>query len=104
MKDPLDNKTQDWCEDRINTSDVILLNQEIAVGRTLNLLHYAVKQTIPFQVRDVAENVTEIYGSMATRYLNTLVRLGLLEKVTPYKYQPTALAKRMMNVKGEIKS
>ena len=79
MKDPLDNQAVDWCEDRINTSDVILLNQEIAVGRTLNLLHYAVKQTIPFQVRDVVANVTDVYGSMATRYLNTLVRLGLLE-------------------------
>ena len=103
MKDPLDNQTVDWCADQINTSDAILLNQEIAVGRTLNLLHYAVKQTIPFQVRDVAANVTEVYGSMATRYLNTLVRLGLLEKVTPYKYQPTALAKRMMNVEGGVK-
>lgn len=103
MKHPEDQQTVDWCEDRINTSDVILLNQEIAVGRTLNLLHYAVKQTIPFQVRDVAANVTDVYGSMATRYLNTLVRLGLLEKVTPYKYQPTALAKRIMNVEGESK-
>ena len=103
MKDPNNNKTQDWCEDRINTSDAILLNKEIAVGRTLNLLHYAVKQTIPFQVRDVTANITEIYGSMATRYLNTLVCLGLLEKVTPYKYQPTALAKRMMNVEGGAK-
>ena len=103
MKHPEDQQTVDWCEDRINTSDVILLNQEIAVGRTLNILHYAAKQTIPFQVRDVAANITEIYGSMATRYLNTLVRLGLLEKVTPYKYQPTALAKRMMNVEGESK-
>lgn len=70
MKHPLDNQTVDWCADQINTSDVILLNQEIAVGRTLNLLHYAAKQTIPFQVRDVAANITEIYGSMATRYLN----------------------------------
>jgi len=98
VKDQNDNKTQDWCADQINTSDAILLNQEIAVGRTLNILHYAAKQTIPFQVRDVAANVTGVYGSMATRYLNTLVLLGLLEKVTPYKYQPTALAKRMMNV------
>jgi predicted transcriptional regulator of viral defense system len=103
VKDQNDNKTQDWCADQINTSDAILLNQEIAVGRTLNILHYAAKQTIPFQVRDVAANVTGVYGSMATRYLNTLVLLGLLEKVTPYKYQPTALAKRMMNVEGEIK-
>jgi len=98
VKDQNDNKTQDWCADQINTSDAILLNQEIAVGRTLNILHYAAKQTIPFQVRDVAANVTGVYGSMATRYLNTLVLLGLLEKVTPYKYQPTALAKRMMNI------
>ncbi|WP_151869765.1 hypothetical protein [Acinetobacter sp. TUM15509] len=98
MKDPLDNQTVDWCADQINTGGLIALNQEIAVGRTINLLHYAVRQTIPFQVRDVAANVAEVYGSMATRYLNTLVRLGLLEKVTPHKYQPTALAKRMMNV------
>lgn len=98
MKHPLDNQTVDWCADQINTSDLILFNQEIAVGRTLNLLHFAVRQTIPFQSRDVAANVTEVYGAMATRYLNTLVSLGLLEKVTPYKYQPTALAKRMMNV------
>ena len=46
MKDQNDNKTQDWCADQINTSDAILLNQEIAVGRTLNILHYAAKQTI----------------------------------------------------------
>lgn len=98
MKHPLDNQTVDWCADQINTGALIAFNQEIAVGRTLNLLHYAVRQTIPFQVRDVAANVNEVYGSMATRYLNTLVRLGLLEKVTPHKYQPTALAKRMMNV------
>lgn len=98
MKHPLDNQTVDWCADQINTGALIALNQEIAVGRTINLLHYAVRQTIPFQVRDVAANVTEVYGSMATRYLNTLVRLGLLEKVTPHKYQPTDLAKRMMNI------
>ncbi len=98
MKHPLDNQTVDWCADQINTGALIALNQEIAVGKTINLLHYAVRQTIPFQVRDVAANVTEVYGSMATRYLNTLVRLGLLEKVTPHKYQPTDLAKRMMNI------
>jgi hypothetical protein len=98
VKHPLDNQTVDWCADQINTGALIALNQEIAVGKTINLLHYAVRQTIPFQVRDVAANVTEVYGSMATRYLNTLVRLGLLEKVTPHKYQPTDLAKRMMNI------
>lgn len=103
MKHPLDNQTQDWCADRINTKDAILLNQEVAVGRALNLLHYAVKQTIPFQARDVSNLVDEVSCSTITRYLNTLVRLEMLEKVTPYKYQPTALAKRMMNVEGEIK-
>ena len=103
MKDQNDNKTQDWCVDRINTNDVILLNQEIAVGRALNLLHYAANQTIPFQSRDVSKLVDEASCSTITRYLNTLVKLGMLEKVTPHKYQRTALAKRMMNVDGGAK-
>ena len=103
MKDQNDNKTQDWCADQINTSDAILLNQEIAVGRALNLLHYAASKTIPFQSRDVSKLVDEVSCSTITRYLNTLVRLGMLEKVTPHKYQCTALAKRMMNVDGGAK-
>ena len=36
MKDPLDNQAVDWCEDRINTSDVILLNQEIENKQSSN--------------------------------------------------------------------
>ena len=103
MKDPLDNQTVDWVGPIINTASIIAMNQEIAVGRTFNILYFAANQTKPFQARDVSNLVDEVSCSTITRYLNTLVRLGLLEKVNPHKYQPTALAKRMMNVKGEIK-
>jgi DNA-binding HxlR family transcriptional regulator len=42
--------------------------------------------------------VDEISNTAITRYLNTLVKLGMLEKVTCFKYQATALAKKMINI------
>lgn len=103
MKDQNNNKTVDWAGPIINTASIIAMNQEIAVGRTFNILYFAANQTKPFQARDVSNLVDEVSCSAITRYLNTLVKLGMLEKVTPHKYQRTALAKRMMNVKGESK-
>jgi len=98
MKHLLDNQTVDWVGPIINTGSIVALNQEIAVGRTFNILYFAVNQSKPFQPRDVSNLVDEVSCSSITRYLNTLVKLGMLEKVTPHKYQRTALAKRMMNV------
>lgn len=100
MKDPLDNQTVDWCEALINTGSLIALNQEIAVGRTLNILYFAASQTTPFQAGNVVGLVDEVTNSTVTRYLKTLVKLGLLEKVTCVKYQATERAKKMMNVGG----
>lgn len=102
MKHPLDNQTVDWVGPIINTGSMVALNQEIAVGRSFNILYFAAQQTLPFQSRDVAHLVDEISSTAITRYLNTLVKLGMLEKVTCIKYQATALAKKMMNV-GENK-
>lgn len=98
MKHPLDNQTVDWVGPIINTGSMVALNQEIAVGRSFNILYFAAHQTQPFQSRDVAHLVDEISSTAITRYLNTLVKLGMLEKVTCIKYQATALAKKMMNV------
>jgi DNA-binding HxlR family transcriptional regulator len=98
VKHPLDNQTVDWVGPIINTGSMVALNQEIAVGRSFNILYFAAHQTQPFQSRDVAHLVDEISSTAITRYLNTLVKLGMLEKVTCIKYQATALAKKMMNV------
>ncbi len=98
MKHPLNNQTVDWVGPIINTGSMVALNQEIAVGRSFNILYFAAHQTQPFQSRDVAHLVDEISSTAITRYLNTLVKLGMLEKVTCIKYQATALAKKMMNV------
>lgn len=98
MKHPLDNQTVDCVGPIINTGSMVALNQEIAVGRSFNILYFAAHQTQPFQSRDVAHLVDEISSTAITRYLNTLVKLGMLEKVTCIKYQATALAKKMMNV------
>ncbi|MDH0562183.1 hypothetical protein [Acinetobacter courvalinii] len=98
MKHPLDNQTVNSMGPIINTGSMVALNQEIAVGRSFNILYFAAHQTQPFQSRDVAHLVDEISSTAITRYLNTLVKLGMLEKVTCIKYQATALAKKMMNV------
>lgn len=94
----LDNKNVNSVGAIINTGSMVALNQEIAVGRSFNILYFAAHQKQPFQSRDVSHLVDEISGTAITRYLNTLVKLGMLEKVTCIKYQATALAKKMMNV------
>ncbi|RZF53668.1 hypothetical protein EXE30_06750 [Acinetobacter halotolerans] len=96
----LNNQNMDWCESIIDTGSLIALNQEIAVGRTLNILYFAANQTTPFQAGNVVGLVDEVSNSTITRYLNTLVKLQLLEKVTCFKYQATARAKKMMNIGG----
>ena len=83
----------------INSSKKIISNQVIAVGRTLNVLKFAVSASEPFQISDVAKLVDDVNRYTALRYVKALIQLGYIEKITCHKYQATQTARELINVK-----
>lgn len=82
----------------MNPNQKSVSNQVLAVGRTIGVLKFAVNQTKPFQVSDVAKSVNDVNSFTVLRYIKTLIELGYIEKTTCFKYQATSLAKELINV------
>ena len=70
-------------------------HQERVVGIHIDILLYAVRATIPFQVSTIIEAVADISTECAKNYIKALIGLGYIEKVTPFKYQATNFAKEI---------
>lgn len=73
-------------------------HQKRVVGIHLDILFYAVRATVPFQVSAIVESVAEISNECAKNYLKALIGLGYIEKVTCHKYQATEFARQMFNM------